>query len=228
MKKNKLIEFDILFSKKHKDYSFIGVDEVGRGSLAGPVVACAFMWKKKISLFGKELDKYILEKLNDSKQLKKNEREKLSLLLPAVGYFALGYASVLEIEKLNILNASLLAMRRAFDSLVEKINEKDLKTFVLIDGNKFNPYINSMQLPLVKGDSISSLIAAASIIAKVYRDDLMNRIGKLKEYKSFDWHKNSGYGTAGHRQAIKKNGVSPLHRKLFVRKAIAEVSRKPG
>ncbi len=220
-KKNKLIDFDVLLANKHKGYSFIGIDEVGRGSLAGPVIACAFMWKENINSFKKTADNYILKKLNDSKQLTREERERLYSPLVKAGNFALGYASVIEIEKLNILNASLLAMKRAYDLLLKKLNSANLKTFVLIDGNKFNPYIDSMQLPIVKGDATSSIIAGASVIAKVYRDHLMNKISSIKEFKHFAWQKNSGYGTAFHLSAIKKNGISLLHRKLFVRKVMS-------
>ena len=218
MKKNKLVEFDYSFTKMVANFYFIGIDEVGRGALAGPVVACAFSWKKDISLIRKNYSGKILLKLNDSKQLSRQEREELYSSLVKLGNFALGYASVREIEKLNILGATFLAMKRAFDNLTLDLNKKQLESYVLLDGNKFNPYINSRQSFIVGGDGKSSLIAAASIIAKVYRDNLMRRISKLNRYKCFEWNSNVGYGTLAHRRAIRKYGITPLHRKLFVRK----------
>lgn len=216
MKKNKLIEFDNLFAKSLTDFHFIGIDEVGRGSLAGPVIACAFSWKDIATV--ESHCNVTLRKLNDSKKLTRKEREKLYPLLIKLGDFGLGYASVLEIEKLNILNATFLAMKRAFENLISSKKENDLEPYLLIDGNRFNPYINCRQSFITGGDAKSSLIASASIIAKVYRDSLMQKISSLKKYKKFGWAKNVGYGTLFHRKAIKKYGITPLHRKLFVRK----------
>lgn len=215
---DKLLKFDNLITKAFIKNCFIGIDEVGRGSLAGPVIACAFSWKKDIN---KNMRcNATLQKLNDSKRLNKNERNKLYLSLMEFGDFGIGYGSVQEIEKLNILNATFLAMKRAFENLLLKI--ENLEPYILIDGNKFNPYINCRQLPVVHGDAKSSLIASASIIAKVYRDGLMYRVAKLKKYKRYGWLTNVGYGTKFHRDAIKKHGLTPLHRKLFVRKVLKE------
>lgn len=219
LQRNKLIEFDNSFYKTFTDYCLIGIDEVGRGSLAGPVIACAFSWKKDFDL--KSYTSKYLCNLNDSKQLNKKERRKIYSVLVKYGYFGIGYGSVLEIEKLNILNATFLAMKRAFDELIKKTNVKK-EPYLLIDGNKFNPYINCRQLPIIDGDAKSSLIASASIIAKIYRDMLMNKVSKLKKFKKFGWCKNVGYGTLFHREAIKKYGATPLHRKLFLRKVILE------
>lgn len=224
MKKNKLIEFDDLYKKTYADYYFVGIDEVGRGALVGPVIACAFAWKKNVNL---KKNYSRLLKLNDSKQLTKKERNNLYFCLTEFGEFGLGYASVLEIEKLNILNATFLAMKRAYDNLVFSIGKKNVKTYVLVDGNKFVPYINSRQISIVDGDAKSSLIASASIIAKVYRDMLMEKISKLKFYKKYGWSRNVGYGTDFHRRAIRKHGTTPLHRKLFVRKTLALVGVDP-
>ena len=209
-----LIQFDSLLFESFKKYHFIGIDEVGRGALAGPVIACAFSFKNK------ETNHPLLASVNDSKQLKKKEREKLYGLLTRIGNYGLGYASVLEIEKLNILNATFLAMKRAFDELILKINEKELKPYLLIDGNKFNPFINTRQLPIVDGDCKSLLIASASIIAKVYRDKLMHKVSRCSKFKRFGWRTNVGYGTPFHREAIKTRGLTPLHRKLFVIKVL--------
>ncbi len=214
----KLIKFDGCIAESYKNHSLIGIDEVGRGALAGPVIACAFSWKVDPKKIDKSNYKK-LYKLNDSKQLNAKERNELCKHLKKHGNFSLGYASVQEIEKLNVLNATFLAMKRAYEKLLFLV--KETNTYVLIDGNKFNPHINSLQLPIIDGDAKSAIIAGASIIAKVYRDELMERISKSKKYKCFGWNRNVGYGTAFHRQAIKENGVTPLHRKLFVRKVLA-------
>lgn len=205
--------------KSFPSYSFVGIDEVGRGALAGPVIACAFSWKRK-NFKNKNIANELLFKLNDSKQLTKKSRSELYEILITLGYYSLGYASVKEIETLNILNATFLAMKRAFDGLKELVKE----SYLLIDGNKFNPLINCKQLALVDGDANSSVIAAASIVAKVYRDSLMHKLAKGENYKPFHWGSNVGYGTLVHRKAIKKYGLTPLHRKLFVRKILQETN----
>ncbi|MBI1857650.1 MAG: ribonuclease HII [Candidatus Melainabacteria bacterium] len=201
---------------------FIGIDEVGRGALAGPVVACAFTWKYKDYL--KIGNTYLrsLSDLNDSKELTRCKRKELFKPLTKVGKYALGYASVLEIEKLNILNATFLAMKRAYEALKSLLNKKDFNSYVLVDGNKFNPFINCRQLPIIDGDAKSSLIASASIIAKLYRDSLMERLSLSDKFNLYGWHTNVGYGTREHKIAIRQHGITPLHRKLFVRKALSE------
>ena len=226
MKRNRLVKFDYLYTKTFSGFYFIGIDEVGRGALAGPVISCAFSWKEEITLDKKSIINSLPIKLNDSKQLSKKEREELSPMLVQLGDFALGYASVQEIEKFNILNATFLSMKRAFEKLMETLYCKNpkLEPYVLIDGNKFNPYINSRQSFIIDGDAKSSLIASASIIAKVYRDMLMSKISKLSKYKEFGWAKNVGYGTPFHRRAIRKHGVTPLHRKLFVRNTLVRAA----
>lgn len=225
----RLLEFDNSFIKSFTDYYFVGVDEVGRGSLAGPVIACAFTWRSKeiVSNLSNKKNSFIV-KLNDSKQLNSFSREKIHRSLIRLGIFGLGYASVKEIEMLNILNASFLAMKRAFENLVlslnadkNKANKGKMEPYLLIDGNKFNPYINCRQSSVIAGDAKSSLIASASIIAKVYRDNLMKKISALKKLSRYGWSTNVGYATAFHRMAIKKHGLTPFHRKLFVRKIVA-------
>ena len=216
-----LTKFDADIKKSYKDYCLIGIDEVGRGSLAGPVLACAFSWKKNNIPNFKGAVPNSLIKLNDSKKLNPLERDSLFIELQELGHYAVGSASVEEIDKLNILQATYLAMRRAYEKLLKKIRIKSSVTYVLIDGNKFNPYINSMQLPIIGGDAKSSVIASASIIAKVTRDEEMKKIGKQKKYKNYDWENNVGYGAPNHLKAIRENGTTSLHRRLFVRKVLA-------
>ena len=163
----KLIEFDSYITNAYKNRNLIGIDEVGRGALAGPVIACAFSWKVDFKKIDKSKYKK-LYKLNDSKQLNVKERNELCKHLKKYGYYSLGYASVQEINKLNILNATYLAMKRAYEKLISSLEEiPGFLPQVLIDGNKFNPYINCPQLPIIGGDAKSSVIAGASIIAKV-------------------------------------------------------------
>ena len=174
-----------------------GVDEVGRGSLIGPVYAAAVILKKK-------LDK---KKLKDSKKLTKKNREILEKYIKKNSYWSIGSASLKEIEKLNILNASLLAMKRA----IKKLKKKPMQ--VLIDGNKV-PKIKNYNLKyVIKGDKKIPEISAASIIAKVSRDKLINGISK--KFNSYKWHSNAGYGTKEHIRAIKKFGITKFHRKTF-------------
>lgn len=220
---SELLDFDKTLLKSYTNCILIGIDEVGRGALAGPVIACAFSWRRGV--YAKIRNTYFkdLLKLNDSKQLTKEEREELYKSLIKLGDYSLGYASVLEIEKVNILNATFLAMKRAYDGLINNFNNNK-STCVLIDGHKFNPFINSLQLPVIDGDAKSSLIASASIIAKVYRDSLMYKLSRLKQYKKFGWNKNVGYGTNYHMNAIRKNGATPFHRPHFLRKLRATVS----
>ena len=174
-----------------------GVDEVGRGSLIGPVYAAAVILKKN-------LDK---KKLKDSKKLTKRNREILEKYIKKNSYWSIGSASLKEIEKLNILNASLLAMKRA----IKKLSIKPMQ--VLIDGNKV-PKIKNYNLKyIIKGDQKIPEISAASIIAKVSRDRLITKMSK--KYIKYSWDNNAGYGTRGHLYAIKKFGITKHHRKTF-------------
>ena len=174
-----------------------GVDEVGRGSLIGPVCAAAVILNKNI-------DK---TKLKDSKKLSKKNRNILEKYIKKNSLWAIGYASLKEIEKLNILNASLLAMKRAIKKLKKK------PALVLIDGNKL-PRIKNYNLKfVVKGDQKVPEISAASIIAKVSRDRLITKMSK--KFIKYAWNKNAGYGTNYHLSAIKKFGVTRHHRKKF-------------
>jgi ribonuclease HII len=175
-----------------------GCDEAGRGCLAGPVVASAVILP---SDFSHPL-------LNDSKQLSDRQRR---LLRPIIEENALAYCVAFvnneEIDKINILQASFLAMNRAIEGLKQK------PELLLIDGNRFN---NKTDIPfecIVKGDSLYQSIAAASILAKTYRDDYM--LNLHKEFPKYHWDKNMGYPTKQHRQAIIENGITPFHRKSF-------------
>ena len=174
----------------------IGVDEVGRGTLAGPVISAAIILNKE----------KIPEGINDSKKLSKKKREVINEELISQHSFAIGIASVEEIDKINILQASLLAMKRA----VLNLNIKPQT--ILVDGNKL-PDLKYNMYPIIKGDSKSISIAAASIIAKVYRDKLMQDLSL--QYPGYYWEKNSGYGTKQHLLALDNLGVTPIHRKSF-------------
>ncbi len=174
-----------------------GVDEVGRGSLIGPVYAAAVI-----------LDKNINKKiLKDSKSLNKNKREILAKYIKKNSLWAVGKASVKEIEKINILNASLLAMKRAIVKLSKK------PSLVLIDGNKLPEIKNYKLNSVIKGDQKIPSISAASIIAKVTRDKMITNLGK--KFKGYNWDKNYGYGTKQHLKAIKNLGITLHHRKTF-------------
>ena len=174
-----------------------GVDEVGRGSLIGPVYAAAVILNKKIN-------KKIIK---DSKKLTKIQRQNLAKYIKKNSIWALGSASVKEIENLNILNASLLSMRRA----IKKLKLKPEK--VLVDGNKSPDLKNYIIKTVIKGDEKIPEISAASIIAKVERDRLMKKMSF--SFEKYGWDSNAGYGTKNHIKAIKKFGITQFHRKTF-------------
>ena len=174
-----------------------GVDEVGRGSLIGPVYAAAVILNKSIN---KKL-------LKDSKSLTKSKREILSKYIKKNSIWSIGKASVKEIEKINILQASLLAMKRA----IKKLKKKPV--LVLIDGNKLPEIKNYNLRSIVKGDQKIPSISAASIIAKVTRDKVITKLGK--KFKGYHWDQNYGYGTKQHLKAIKTLGITNQHRKTF-------------
>ena len=183
-----------------------GCDEAGRGCLAGSVYAAAVILP---------LD-YQNELLNDSKQLTEKRRYQLREIIQrdAIAW-AVGVVTPEEIDKINILNASILAMHRALDQL------KVRPEAIIVDGNRFKPYFTQgdryrVQIPhttIVKGDGKYLAIAAASILAKTYRDDYMN--GLAKEYPLYDWLSNKGYPTKKHREAIRQYGITPYHRKSY-------------
>jgi len=175
-----------------------GTDEAGRGCLAGPVTAAAVMLSDNFS--------NII--LNDSKQLTKSKRDVLRVILEKeAACFAVCHVFPDEIDRINILNASFLAMHRALDSLGKTPG------LILVDGNRFNPYPNVEHLCIVKGDGKYMSIAAASVLAKTHRDAYMQKIHK--EYPMYHWDRNKGYPTKEHREAIKRHGLTPYHRKSF-------------
>lgn len=175
-----------------------GCDEAGRGCLAGDVYAAAVILPPD---FRNEL-------LNDSKQLSEAQRYKLREIIEKESVaWAVGIVTAEEIDKINILRASILAMHRAVDGL------KVRPSHLLIDGNKFTPYPGITHNTVVKGDATYMSIAAASVLAKTYRDDYMLSIAK--EYPMYDWHSNKGYPTAKHRAAIRQYGTTPYHRLSF-------------
>ena len=179
-----------------KELITAGVDEVGRGCLAGPVVSAAVVLKKSINL----------NLLKDSKKISFNKREEISEHIKKNSYYALGIASVEEILNLNILQASLLSMKRA----IEKLEIKPGIT--LIDGN-FAPRGLTNYKTIINGDEKIKVISAASIIAKVYRDKFMIRLSK--KFSNYAWDRNFGYGTKAHFEGLKKFGVTSHHRKGF-------------
>lgn len=188
----------MLKSYLHKGVVEAGCDEAGRGCLAGAVYAAAVILPPDFQD----------ERLNDSKQLTEKQRYALREVIEreAVAW-AIGIVSPEEIDQINILNASFLAMHRAIDQL--KVRPEHL----LIDGNRFNPYPDVPHTTIVKGDGKYLPIAAASILAKTYRDDYMNRLDT--EYPAYDWKHNKGYPTKKHREAIALHGTTPYHRMSF-------------
>ena len=194
-KKNKTEDKRLKFNSLMKIIA--GVDEVGRGSLIGPVYAAAVILNKSINS----------KTLKDSKTLTKEKREILFNYIKKNSIWATGKASVKEIDKINILQASLLAMKRAIKKLKKKPSQ------VLIDGNKIPDLKNYNLRAIVKGDQKIPSISAASIIAKVTRDKFIKTLAKKN--KGYNWDQNFGYGTKQHLKAIKKLGVNKHHRKTF-------------
>jgi ribonuclease HII len=186
--------------KKFFDKNLIeaGCDEAGRGCLAGPVFAAAVILPKN---FKNKI-------LNDSKQLTEEERYELRPIIEKEALaWAVAEVSHTEIDEINILNASFLGMHRAVDQL------KMAPELLLIDGNRFNPYKNIPHKCIIEGDAKYMSIAAASILAKTYRDDHMKRLAET--YPQYGWHTNMGYATALHREALKAHGPSEFHRMSF-------------
>lgn len=188
----------MLLNHYYEDLVEAGCDEAGRGCLAGSVYAAAVILPPD----------YKNERLNDSKQLTAKRRNELREIIQrdAVAW-AVGVVTPEEIDKINILNASILAMHRALDSL------KVRPEAVIVDGNRFKPYRDLPYTTIVKGDGKYMAIAAASILAKTYRDDYMEKLAI--EYPQYDWKNNKGYPTKKHRNAIKEYGITPFHRRSF-------------
>ncbi len=189
----------------------IGVDEVGRGCLAGPVIAGSV-------LFSAAHDEWASFK--DSKTLSESKREDMSAQIRSLCTFSLGMADQSEIDRINILRASLLAMKRSILNL--KLPPTSSKV-VLVDGNQFVDNLEGYdQMAIIQGDSWVSVISAASIVAKVHRDALMKNYNE--EYPGFGFHEHKGYATQTHRDAIARLGVTPLHRRSF--KGVKEHSKE--
>ena len=194
----------MLASHYYKGKVEAGCDEAGRGCLAGSVYAAAVIFPED----------YQNDELNDSKQLTDKRRKQLreQIERDAVAW-AVGVVSPDEIDRMNILNASILAMHRALDQLQVRPEA------VIVDGNRFKPYSDpetGLRLPhstIVKGDGKYLSIAAASILAKTYRDDYMDQLAET--YPQYDWQSNKGYPTKKHREAIREYGITPVHRKTF-------------
>jgi ribonuclease HII len=189
---------DMLRSSFSKIFVEAGCDEAGRGCLAGPVVAAAVIFPKK----------YRHKLLNDSKQLTRAEREALRFDIERDALaWAVGEVDHEEIDRINILNASFKAMHLALDKLPM------VPELLLIDGNRFHPYREIKHECIIKGDEKYLSIAAASILAKTYRDDLMNRLAV--QFTGYGWETNVGYATLEHREGIRMQGITPYHRKSF-------------
>ena len=188
----------MLRSSFTKDLIEAGCDEAGRGCLAGPVFAAAVIFPKK----------YRNKKLNDSKQLTKEEREELRHVVERDALaWAVGEVDHTEIDQINILNASFKAMHLAIDKL------STIPEILLIDGNRFKAYKEIRHECIIQGDGKYLSIAAASILAKTYRDDFMNNLAK--QFTGYGWETNVGYATLQHRESIKQLGITPYHRRSF-------------
>lgn len=182
----------------HKDLIEAGCDEAGRGCLAGAVFAAAVILPPD----------FVCEELNDSKQLTEKQREALRPIIEREALaWAVGVVSPEEIDQINILNASFLAMHRA----IAQLNIKP--QHLLIDGNRFKPYSDIPHTTIIKGDGKFLSIAAASILAKTHRDQYMLQLHE--QFPNYDWKKNKGYPTKSHRKGIEKHGTTPFHRMSF-------------
>lgn len=188
-----------MLALKFSDYHLeAGTDEAGRGCLAGPVTAAAILLP----------DNFELERLNDSKQLSEKIREKLKPLIEQKAIsFAVTHLEPLIIDEINILNASIKAMQEC----ISKLNPTP--QYIIVDGNRFKPIQDIPYSTIVKGDAKYLSIAAASVLAKTYRDEYMDKIHE--EFPMYNWKKNKGYPTAEHREAIKKYGPCKYHRMSF-------------
>lgn len=183
---------------KYKNKIEAGTDEAGRGCLAGPVFAAAVILPKNFKC----------PLLDDSKKISEKMREQLRPIIEKKALaWAVGIVTHTEIDEINILNASFLAMHRSIKKL------KLQPELILVDGNRFKPMNDINHECIIKGDGIYKSIAAASVLAKTYRDDYMKKIHE--EYPVYDWNKNNGYPTKKHRDCIRKHGVSPHHRTSF-------------
>lgn len=193
------LQKNIMLLNQYSDYILeCGTDEAGRGCLAGPVTAAAVILPKNFKL----------NLLNDSKQISEKTREYLKPIIEAEAIsFAVTHLEPIEIDNINILNASIKAMQES----ILKLNPTP--EYIIVDGNRFKPLHQIPYTTIVKGDSKYLSIAAASVLAKTYRDDYMNKIHE--EFPMYNWKKNKGYPTIEHREAIKKYGTTKYHRLSF-------------
>ena len=187
-----------MLQQKYSNKIEVGCDEAGRGCLAGPVVAAAVLLPHNFKN----------KKLNDSKQMSKKKREEMEIIIKKEAIsFGIGIVSPQEIDEINILNASFLAMHRATEKIKGKFE------LLLIDGNRFNKYKNVDHKCIIKGDTKYMSIAAASVLAKTARDKIMKDLSQY--FPKYDWENNKGYPTKKHRVAIKELGANIHHRKSF-------------
>ena len=200
MTSKNLIQKKIFFEDVFKNV--IGVDEVGRGALCGPVVSCAVILNQSI------MKKDLFVEINDSKKLNINKRILLSEFIKKNSTYSYGLASNKEIDEINILQATILSMKRALDYF------KNFKNQIIVDGPEIFESRKDINF-IKKGDQKSVSIAAASILAKCYRDDIMYK--HSLNYPGYEWEKNKGYGTAKHINALKCFGKTNLHRKSFIK-----------
>ena len=185
-------------------HSVCGIDEAGRGPLAGPVFAAAVILPRGA----------VIDGLNDSKKLSEKKREKLfDIITQTAVSYSIAFATETEIDEINILQATFLAMKRAFDGLAVRAD------YAMVDGNRM-PVLEADTRLIVKGDALSASIAAASVLAKVSRDRVMLEIDKI--YPQYQFAKHKGYGTQLHRELLLKYGPCPVHRKTFLRKILGE------
>tara|TARA_Y100000022_G_C13157693_1_gene332475 strand:- start:93 stop:701 length:609 start_codon:yes stop_codon:yes gene_type:complete len=185
----------------------VGLDEVGRGCLAGPVVVSAVIWPK-------DLEHELNNEIKDSKKLSKKKRDTLRHFIEENAIdFSVAFVDEKTIDKINIFNSTQLCMHKALEQL------NVIPELILVDGNKFKPYYHNNELIenicIVKGDDLYKSIACASILAKTYRDEYMNKLCENNDYKKYDFENNKGYGTKTHIDAINKYGITNIHRKSF-------------
>lgn len=209
------VNFDLNLKNKFQKKFIIGVDEAGRGPLAGPVVAAACI----INNYSNQ----IIKDVTDSKKLSPIQREDLfrKLLSNECVFFSFAYSTHTEIDKYNILNATLLAMKRAVDRLTRYLSLMIDDVLVVVDGNKTIKDILFKQIAVVKGDEKSAAVGCASIFAKTLRDRWMMYYDKI--YPVYDFKKHKGYPTAYHMKLIEKHGLSPIHRQSFAPCKISKV-----
>lgn len=209
LKDNYLYKFDLGYNKK-----VIGVDEAGRGPLAGPVVSAVAELKREFLSEEYQEEMELMLEINDSKKLTEKKREKLFSIILKYFNYGIGVSTNHEIDEINILNATFLSMRRAIEDFEKKGINCNNKLF-LIDGNHKIKGLNYSQEAIVKGDSKSLVIAAASIIAKVTRDKIMDDLEL--QYPLYQLKNHKGYGTKKHRELIIKYGITDIHRKTFLK-----------